>query len=214
MEEIWKPIPGYEKLYEASSRGRIRSIDRTIVDQRSGQRRVRQFKGKVLSPNVNKDSSRHSVMLSKEGKTQRLTVARLICLAFHGLPPEGKNLVLHYDDVHTNNVPENLRWGNHLENLEDCVRNRGCHPRYIDGRSSRKRGPVGGAILNEYQVRVLRRLPDLRSLRGLREDLAVEWGVAPSSISSAKYKQTAWHSLSSIPLWEIANVNLPSYGAA
>jgi hypothetical protein len=213
MEEIWKPIPGYENLYEASSLGNIRSVDRTVLDERNQKQRTRTFRGRQLSPNINKDSGRHSVMLSKEGKTKRFTVARLICLAFHGLPPEGKNLVLHYDDIHTNNMPENLRWGNHLENLEDCVRNRGSHPRYIDGRSNRKRGPVGGAILNEYQVRVLRRLPDLRSLRGLREDLAEEWGVAPSSIFSAKYKQTAWNTLSPVPLWEIANVNLPSYGS-
>lgn len=28
MEEIWKPIPGYENRYEASSLGNIRSIKR------------------------------------------------------------------------------------------------------------------------------------------------------------------------------------------
>ena len=32
MEEIWRPVKGYEGLYEVSSYGRVRSLDR--VDQR------------------------------------------------------------------------------------------------------------------------------------------------------------------------------------
>lgn len=30
--EIWKPVIGYEGLYEVSSFGRVRSLDRTVND--------------------------------------------------------------------------------------------------------------------------------------------------------------------------------------
>lgn len=29
--EIWKPVPGWEGLYDASSEGRVRSLDKTIT---------------------------------------------------------------------------------------------------------------------------------------------------------------------------------------
>ena len=32
MEEIWKPVVGYEDLYEVSNLGKVRSIDRIIVN--------------------------------------------------------------------------------------------------------------------------------------------------------------------------------------
>jgi hypothetical protein len=204
MEEIWKPIPGYEAHYAASSTGRIKSIRRVVKDIKSGKERTRVFKEKILRFNINKTHGRVSVMLSKKGELKRILVARLVCLAFHGLPPQGKENVLHYDDVHTNNVPENLRWGSLKENAADMRRNLGYWPSYIDGRSKRPRKKLGDPLLNEAQVRVLRRLPDMRHLRGIRTDLADAWGVKPTSITSAKNGGKGWDELSTEPLWDMA----------
>ena len=33
MEEIWKDVVGYEGYYQVSSLGRIRSVDREIIDK-------------------------------------------------------------------------------------------------------------------------------------------------------------------------------------
>lgn len=44
-------------------------------------------------------------------------VHRLICEAFHGPAPEGKNVVIHIDENALNNRPENLRWGTQKENM-------------------------------------------------------------------------------------------------
>ena len=44
-------------------------------------------------------------------------IHRLICEAFHGSPPKGKNVVLHMDENVLNNRPENLKWGTQKENL-------------------------------------------------------------------------------------------------
>lgn len=201
--EIWLSIPGYETQYEASNLGRIRSVQRVVTDIKDNKPRTRVFKSKVLNPNLNKDG-RASVMLSVKGVCRRILISRLVCLAFHGLPPEGKSSVLHYDDVKTNNVPENLRWGNQKENMNDVLRNQGKYAAYIDGRSKVQRGLLGGPILNEAQVRVLRKLPDLRTLRGLGKILAETWGVKVSNISSAKDTKKAWQNLSDESLWDMA----------
>jgi hypothetical protein len=231
MDEIWKSIPGYETHYEASSHGRVRSRRRLVVDIRNDKERRRIFKERILSPNIQVSrGSRHSVMLSVQGKTKRILIARLVCLAFHGLPPEGKENVLHYDDDSSNNVPENLRWGTHKENAADMRRNLGYWPAYIDGRSKRLRKPLGDPLMNEAQVRVLKRLPDMRSLRGLRTDLAKAWGIKPSTITSARDGGKGWVDLTDEPLWDMAerlsgelvgrekskrkknSLNLPAYG--
>jgi len=232
MKEIWKSIPGYETHYEASSLGRIRSKERVVSDVRDDKIRRRIFSSRILSPNIASKSGRPSVMLSVQGKTKRVLIARLVCLAFHGLPPENKTNVLHYNDNGFENVPENLRWGTLKENAADMRQNLGYWPSYIDGRSSRPRKPLGEPLLNEAQVRLLRRLPDMRSMRGLRTDLANEWGVKPSTITSARDGGKGWTDLTNEPLWDIAerllgelvgreklkrrknSLNLPAYGAA
>jgi hypothetical protein len=47
----------------------------------------------------------------------------LVCLAWHGLPPEGKPWALHRDDDKTNFTPENVYWGNQFDNAQDCIKN-------------------------------------------------------------------------------------------
>lgn len=49
MTETWKPIPGYEGLYEVSDHGRVRSLDR-VVEFSDG--RLRFQRGTDLKPNM------------------------------------------------------------------------------------------------------------------------------------------------------------------
>ena len=37
MEEIWRPVKEYEGYYEVSNLGRVRSIDRVVVDKNGRQ---------------------------------------------------------------------------------------------------------------------------------------------------------------------------------
>ena len=48
-EERWKPVTGYEGIYEASSHGRVRSVDRTVT-RSDGQ--VHRRKGKLLRTQI------------------------------------------------------------------------------------------------------------------------------------------------------------------
>jgi hypothetical protein len=44
-------------------------------------------------------------------------VHRLVCEAFHGPAPKGKNIVLHLNEDSTDNRAENIKWGTQKENL-------------------------------------------------------------------------------------------------
>ena len=99
IEEIWKPIEGYEGLYEVSNLGRVRSLDRFYY---------RLHKGKVLSPT--KDRYGYlTVTLNCNGKSKTIKIHRLVAQAF--LPnPDNLPQVNHKDEVKSNNCVDNLEW--------------------------------------------------------------------------------------------------------
>lgn len=115
--EEWRAIPGWEGHYEASSLGRVRSLER--VD--SAGRRVR---GRVLSPSVRRSGYLH-VLLWRGGRSETRYVHRLVTLAFVGPCPETLE-VCHLDGDPGNNRIENLRYDTSSANHLDAVRH-GTH---------------------------------------------------------------------------------------
>lgn len=112
MSERWRPIPAYPLLgipagYEASSHGRVRSVDRILPSGRPAG-------GVVLSQWPDKDG----YPLTKVGGKPR-RVAILVQLAFAGAPQ-----VCHLDDDRQNSRPENLAWRSKVEN-EQMKRKKG-----------------------------------------------------------------------------------------
>ena len=98
-KEIWKPIPGYEGLYEVSNLGRIRSLYR--------------YK-KILKPSPNWNGYT-TAELWKGKKRKRFTIHRLVATCFCD-NPHNKPFVNHKDETRTNNRAENLEWVTHIEN--------------------------------------------------------------------------------------------------
>ena len=96
-KENWKPIPNFEGLYEASTKGQIRnSKGQLIAPQKSAKGYLR-------------------LRLNKEGKGYNFKVHRLIALTF--IPnPENKPQVNHINEIKTDNRVINLEWVNALEN--------------------------------------------------------------------------------------------------
>ena len=114
---MWAPIPGYEGLYEVSSAGEVRSLDR--VQQYATYTRT--LKGKLLKPRANK--KHYKVMLSDRNFQRKdLLVHRLVLLAFIGPAPQGTE-ACHRDDNGKNNNLDNLYWGTRSDNVRDQVKN-------------------------------------------------------------------------------------------
>lgn len=111
--EIWKSIPNYERYYEASNLGKIRSLDREIPSKKIGYT-VLKVKGKVLKPSLDKDGYKR-VVLCKDTIKQYCRVNVLVGLTFI---PNPNNLpqVNHINNIRIDNRIENLEWGNHQTN--------------------------------------------------------------------------------------------------
>ena len=118
-KEIWKDIKGYEGLYQASTMGRIRSMDRKVI-RSDGQ--IRNFKSKIIKP-VKKIKNNETlfVSLSKNNRLKTYTVHKLVMLAFKGERPDGM-VICHKDGDTTNNNLNNLRYDTPLENNIDQFR--------------------------------------------------------------------------------------------
>ena len=106
MEEIWRPVKEYEGYYEVSNLGRVRSIDRVVVDTVRNCERL--LKGKVLIQRDNSNGYK-GVMFCKEHKLYNKYVHRLVAEAF--LPNQDDlPQVNHKDEDKSNNRVDNLEW--------------------------------------------------------------------------------------------------------
>lgn len=109
MNETWRPVVGYEDLYEVSNKGQVRSKENRKVVQREGQQSfARKYGGKVLHNNVNMWGYLQ-VSLSKDGVRKTHTVHRLVMEAF--VPnPNKLPCINHIDENKQNNDLRNLEW--------------------------------------------------------------------------------------------------------
>ena len=103
INEIWKPIKGYEGLYEVSNLGRIKSL----VNNKG------QYREKILKPRYTYGYLK--VILCKNGIKKNYRVHRLVAEAF--LPnPDNLPLINHKDEQKDNNIVTNLEWCNYSYN--------------------------------------------------------------------------------------------------
>ncbi len=122
MEEKWRPVVGYEGLYEVSNLGRVKSLDRDIEVQHKGEPvKLRHFKGKILKQGRRQDGYA-DVSLSRQGVTTLHCVHRLIAQAW--IPnPDNLDCVNHKDLDKTNNSLDNLEWVSTSDNMRHASAN-------------------------------------------------------------------------------------------
>lgn len=110
--EIWKDIKGYERLYEVSNCGRVRThIERVVPVKYKGFRKLKQrfLKSQKRHPEYNK------VSLYKNGKRTEFYLHRLVAFAFLQ-EVEGLDQINHIDGNKRNNHIKNLEWSNNQLN--------------------------------------------------------------------------------------------------
>ena len=106
-KEIWKPVVGYEGLYEVSNLGRVKSV-------KFGRERV-------LKP-IKHPNGYLCVNLCKDGKRKNCLVHRLVAQAFI---PNPLNLpeINHINEQKTENRASNLQWCDRQYNCNYGTRN-------------------------------------------------------------------------------------------
>lgn len=116
--EQWKPVAGYEGLYEVSDLGRVRRLPRfQVLNDRWGKPFHRLLSGMMLNPTL---TDRYlCVNLRKEGKGHTTRLNILVCSHFNGAKPTADACALHNNGDRFDNRAVNLRWGSHLENAAD-----------------------------------------------------------------------------------------------
>lgn len=111
--EIWKPVKGYEGLYEVSNKGNVRSVDRYVM---YGNRYCF-LKGKPKKAFPNSMGYLRA-MLHKNKKGKNYFVHRLVAEAF--IPnPNNLPCIDHIDRNYLNNSVDNLRWCTQKENCNN-----------------------------------------------------------------------------------------------
>ena len=112
--EEWRPVVGYEGLYEVSDWGNVRSVDRIIVDKNG---RKMHYKGRILKTATQPISGYKMLLL---GVKHPAMVHRLVAKAF--IPnPENKLEVDNIIPISNGGTDEvwNLRWVTAKENANN-----------------------------------------------------------------------------------------------
>lgn len=115
-QEIWKDIFEFEKMYQISNFGRIKSLTR-IISNGYGEW---ELKGKILIYGVSQNGYCY-VNLSKKGKIYRKSIHRLVAKAFIE-NTFNHPIINHKDGNPQNNYATNLEWCTYRENTLHAIR--------------------------------------------------------------------------------------------
>ncbi len=175
LKEIWKNIPGYEGRYEASNKGRVRSL------LKKGHFNVPSSGAyHLLAIHCRPDGYLSTTLARGGGKL----IHRLVASAFLGDIPKGKH-VAHLDGCKDNNSVSNLKICSPKENE--------AH-KEIHGKARRGSAPRGSenkfAKLTDADVVRIR----LMGHRGVyQKDIAAEFGINQVTVSSILRRKTWKH---------------------
>lgn len=111
--EIWRVVPDWPML-EASSLGNVRRCLPGVAHNA--------VVGHLYKQITCKSTGYFFIRIGPKESRKNLTVHRLVCKAFYGLPTKERPHVAHKDGTRTNNCVENLYWASYAENRADCRR--------------------------------------------------------------------------------------------
>ena len=174
-DEDWRDIPGLPE-YQASSLGRIRSLDGVrVVPNRWGTMTARKHVGRVLSPWRGANGYMTVQLPRGDGAGYcHHCVSRLVFAAFHRAPEDWEE-VDHGDLDRVNNRPDNLTAMTVAQNRARRIPKRGSSSHY--------------AKLGESDVLVIRE----RLSRETQAAIAADYGVSRATIGAIKTGSTWAH---------------------
>lgn len=171
--EIWREVPGYEGLYEVSSEGRFRSLDRDVGDGRGGPRNR---KGCEKAQSFDQDGYLQ-VRLCKGGKAKTWKAHRVVAAAF--IPnPNGLPAVNHRDCNKQNNAVSNLEWCTGAQNQQHALQS---------GRFSPEKAR-NGKLKPDQAHEIRAAIATGRSCRSV----AFAYGVKPAAVYHIRDGKTWW----------------------
>jgi len=121
-KERWSDLQDYYGVYQISTFGKIKSIDRSVIQ--SGPKNgnySRIMKGIDIKQSL-QNGGYCVVWLSKNGTVKPFTVHRLVAIMFIE-NPNGLEQVNHKDGDKTNNHINNLEWCSRSENVKHAYAN-------------------------------------------------------------------------------------------
>lgn len=170
MTEQWKPVKGYEGIYEVSNMGRVRSLDR----KRIFHDELRNMSGRILKENVLRQGYCQVALCVDRGRKDR-KVHRLVAEAF--IPnPDNKPEVNHKNGIKADNRAENLEWVTASENMKHAYR-----VLKIPANKGSLGKPNWRRKLKKEQVEAIK--ADTRS----QIQIARDYGVCKQTISNVKH---------------------------
>ena len=113
MEE-WRDIPGYEGFYQISTKGRVKTLPRTITTGNGGVFSIT-TKERILKPSKNRNGYYRVRLATPKKPGKFFPVHRLMAIVFHP-NPNNLPIVGHDDDNRLNNNVENIYWTTYQEN--------------------------------------------------------------------------------------------------
>lgn len=115
INEIWKPVKGFEGFYEVSNLGRVRSLDRVVSYERFGKIQRKPVPGIVLKAIKCHNGYLHANL--KNGSNKRnCAIHRLVAEAF--IPnPDKLPIINHINENKEDNRAKNLEWCDNKYNV-------------------------------------------------------------------------------------------------
>lgn len=195
MNETWKPVVGFENVYEVSDQGRVKRV-------KAGRGAV---VGRILSMTRVNKKGYPTVFLHKheDGVQTRkaFTTHLVVASAFLHPKPSEKHQINHKDGVKTNNALDNLEWVTNDENMAHSWDN---GLRHYFGENNHT------AKLTESDVYEIIRLKGQVRQR----DIALRYGIGLNQIK-AIHRGISWKHITNLPdvAESLRNVEFHTIGA-
>jgi len=120
MTEEWRDVEGYTGVYQVSSIGRVRSLDRTVLVGITGRPHYKKVRGRNLTPKLDRYGYL-TLTLCSFGSQKSCTVHRLVAMSF--IPRKTNTQVNHKNLVKTDNRVCNLEWVTTQYNTQHSLAN-------------------------------------------------------------------------------------------